>query len=289
MAWRRVAPLPTLSMTISAPKPPVAAATALTGSTSPADDRLGAEALGDVQLPAAARDREHRLGSTDDAQPRLEQPCGALPDHGDRLPWSDAELLVGLEHGRQRNEAGAVFVGDAVGDRDGVEVRHADVVGKRAVDLPAHQTAVGAEIHFARVAERTVPAEDDRVQDDPIADLQILGALPHFGDDAGRLVPLDHRQARRDLSLVDPHIRSADGRRLDADEDVLTGHDRARHVLDLQFVWRAEYRGLHSIDAVTLAHSPADRAPLRDARVAPVHAARSGATRMPVRASRRSA
>ena len=157
-----------------------------------------------------------------------------------------------LEHGRQGDQAGAVLVGDARGDGDGVEVGHADVVGEGAVDLAAHEAAVRAEVDAPREAEGAVAAEDHRVQDDPVADGEALRTLAEGRHDARRLVSLDDGQARGDLALVDAHVGAADGRRRDGHEHVAAGHGRTRDLLDAKLVGGAKDRRLHGLDACHL-------------------------------------
>src|SRR5918998_5284246 len=92
-----------------------------------------------------------------------------------------------------------------------------------------------------------VAARDRERHDDPVTDLEILHAAADLDDLAHELVPEDVALLhRRHEAVVEVQVRTADGRRRDSDDRVVTVQDlRVRDVLDLDVAGAHPAHSLH--------------------------------------------
>ena len=115
-----------------------------------------------------------------------------------------------------------VLVGQRWRNRREVRARvgHQQVLGPRAVDRvaepPAAERAAALRVGAVQAVE-ALAARRNRADDDPLADL-VLSFEPgaELLDDADRLVAEDESRPDRILAADDVDVRSADGRRGDA-------------------------------------------------------------------------
>jgi hypothetical protein len=79
-----------------------------------------------------------------------------------------------------------------------------------------------AAVVAADAARIAVPAADQRLNGDPVADAHAAAAVrPELAHSSAELVPLDHREVReRMLAEIQPVVRSADSGRVHLEEDL---------------------------------------------------------------------
>ena len=176
---------------------------------------IGAEPAGQIELPLAARDADHRMGAVGAGKLDVQQPGDAEPHHDDRLARKDVAQPLGVQTRRHRLDQRCDRRIELVGQRIDVGRRRHHVVGEAAIDVAPDQATVGAQVRLARPTGVAGPATVCRIDDHRRA---AGNTAAGHGHRANRLVAHDARIGDRNAALVDFQIRAADARMRHADQ-----------------------------------------------------------------------
>ena len=128
-------------------------------------DGVGAHFLGEVEFPLGAGDADDAEAAGDE-ELDVEEAGDAESDDDGGLVGPDVDEGLGVEAGAEDLDDHGFFVGDSVGDGVELEFVDGDVFGEAAIDLAAHEAAVGAEVALVGEALDAVAAGLDGVEDD---------------------------------------------------------------------------------------------------------------------------
>ena len=154
---------------------------------------------------------------------------------GSNASADDATLVAGSQDIRQEEDVDVPqllrnFVQTRIGDR------HTGIRGMEAVDQVSEYPAAAVQALAVRLtaAVRANPTRSDRRNDHAVSFVELRDGVARLLDDSHRLVPKYCAGLHLgDVSLKDVQIRSANGRRCDAGDDVCGGlHFRIRDVLE---------------------------------------------------------
>ena len=247
-----VASAPTASITLSAPRPPVASRTWSAPGADAGVDGLRPEALG------AGQALGHHVHGEDARRP--EERRGLQRHDPDGAEAHDDHGGARLDGGAQRTqvarredvgEEDRLLVGDALGDGEGEEVGegHGHGLGLAARQVgqrPEGGVLVGeADVGLAGQAGRADAAPDHARDQDAVTPLQAADVWPHFRHRPDGLVT-ELNAGPGGRVVVQVQIGSADGGALDRHDDAFgTGQDRIGDVLDRDVARSLQDGGSH--------------------------------------------
>src|SRR5580693_4561870 len=195
-------------------------------------DHVGAEVLGRFQPGVGQVDRDDVARAEQLRAGDRGQADRARADYGDEITRADvavehADLVAG---GQDIGQHKGLLVAEAAGNRvgGGVGERHADVLGLGAVDLVAEDPAAGAQALpvAAFAAEPAGPAGADAGDQHAVTVRQRPHAGAGLDDGPDGLVAEDPALADRgDIALENVQVGTADGGRVDPDDDIVIAGD----------------------------------------------------------------
>src|SRR5579871_236864 len=190
---------------------------------------VGAEGSGRFQLGGIDIDGDHLVDTLRLQDLDHEEPDHAGADDGDPVAGGDGGTGDPVDGDGDRLDHRRPLVGEALRQAAETSGRHGDVLGECALTAvvaagDAEHLAVVAQVDLPRTAVAARPAEDSRVEGDPIARVPAFGGGADFDDVAGRLMAHDDgRDAAAGAAVHAVNVAPADAAGADADQHFVGG------------------------------------------------------------------